>query len=261
MLMPSARMPTFAKDAKVGQPLCKFKAGLAVGARGVRASEVVAQAEFGASVAEQVGAVAVTVVGEQAANGNAVLGIEGQGGAQESDGGVGFLVGQHAGEGEAGMVVDGDVQGLPAGELRAAAASSVAAQGDAQVAGHGFDVEVEQVPWGRMFVAHQGRSRVQVAPAVEMSALENAADGGGAEAGGLGDLVGGAQLAPQGYDLGDQLRRGCARAVPRTGGTIPQAGQPQGAVAGPPLGGGFSADVERGCSRVQRQPLDHDFLG
>src|SRR4030088_2601668 len=93
------------------------------------------------------------------------------------------------------------------------------------------------------------RSRVQVAPAVEMSPLQNAADGGGAEAGGLADLIGGAQLAPQGNDLGDQLRRGSARAVQRTGGTIPQAGHPQGAVAGPPLGGGFSADVERGCSR------------
>jgi len=129
------------------------------------------------------------------------------------------------------------------------------------IAGHTLDVEVQQIARGRMLVAHDGRSRVQVAPAVEMSLLQNAADGGRAEAGGLGDLIGGAQLAPQGNDLGDQLRRGSARAVQRTGGAIPQAGHPQGAVAGPPLGGGFSADVERGCSRVQRQPIDHDFFG
>jgi hypothetical protein len=42
------------------------------------------------------------------------LGVEGDGGAQEGDGGLGLLVGQHAGEGEAGVIVDGDVQGLPA---------------------------------------------------------------------------------------------------------------------------------------------------
>jgi hypothetical protein len=36
-----------------------------------------------------------------------------------------------------------------------------------------------------------------------MSPPENAADGGGAEAGGLGDLIGGAQLATQGDDLSD----------------------------------------------------------
>jgi len=152
---------------------------------------VVAQAEFGESVAEEVGAVAVTVVGEQAANGDAVLGIESDGGAQEGDGGVGFLVGEHAGEGEAGVIVNGDVEGLPAGELRTAAAASIAAQRDALIAGEGFDVEVEQVSRGGMFVAHPGRSRVQMAPAVEMSALQNAADGGGTEMGGLGDLVSG----------------------------------------------------------------------
>jgi hypothetical protein len=55
----------------------------------------------------------------------------------------------------------------------------------------------------------------------------------------LGDLVRGAQLAAQGNDLGDQLRRGSARAVARPGGTIAQAGQPQGAVAAPHLAAVF----------------------
>jgi Transposase len=225
---------------------------LAVGAGSVRAGEAVLDAELETSGAEVAGAIAGAVVGEQAANGDAMLGIEGNGGVQEGDGGFALLVGQHAGEGEAGVIVDGDVQSLPAGELGAAAAAAIATNGNLLIAGHALDVEMEQIAGSGMLVAHDGRSRMQVAPAVEMSPLQNAADGGGAEAGGLGDLIGGAQLAAQGNDLGDQLRRGLARAVQRTGGTIPQAGQPQGAVAGPPLGGGFSADVERGCSRVQR---------
>src|SRR5580693_9065211 len=75
--------------------------GLAVGARSVRAGEAVLDAELEAGGAERMGAVAGAVVGEQAANGDAVLGIEGDGGAQESDGRFALLVGQHAGEGEA----------------------------------------------------------------------------------------------------------------------------------------------------------------
>jgi hypothetical protein len=153
------------------------------------------------------------------------------------------------------------VRGVPASELRATATAAVAADGNALIAGHGFDVEMEKIAGSGVFITyHQGRG-MQVTPAVEMSALQDAADRGGTEMGGLRDGIGRTQLATQSNDLSDQLRRGSARAVPWTGGTIPQAGQPQAAVAGPPLGGSFSADVERGCSRVQRQPLDHDFLG
>ena len=91
--------------------------GFAVGARSVGTSKAMADAEFLTGGAKAMGAVAMSVVGEQAANGDAVLGIESNSGTQELDGGESGLVGQHAGEGEAGVVVDGDVQGLPAGEL------------------------------------------------------------------------------------------------------------------------------------------------
>jgi hypothetical protein len=64
-------------------------------------------------------------------------------------------------------------------------------------------------------MTHDGRGGMEMTPAVEMSPAEDAADGGGAELGGLGDLIGGAKLAAQSDDLSDQLRGGCARAVPR----------------------------------------------
>ncbi len=57
------------------------------------------------------------------------------GGAQKGDGGLGLLVGQHAGEGEVGVIVDGDVQSLRAGERRAAAPPTVAPNGDLRIAG------------------------------------------------------------------------------------------------------------------------------
>src|ERR1700676_3540947 len=75
---------------------------LAVGARSVGTGEAVLNAELEAGGAELSGAIAGAVVGEQAANGDAVLGVKGDGGVQEGDGGFALLVGQHAGEGEAG---------------------------------------------------------------------------------------------------------------------------------------------------------------
>jgi hypothetical protein len=187
--------------------------GLAVGAGSVGTGEAVLDAELEAGGAELSGAIAGAVVGEQAADGDAVLGVEGDGGVQEGDGGLALLVGQHAGEGEAGVIVDGDVQSLPAGELRASAATAIATNGDLLIAGHALDVEMKQIAGRGMFIAHNGRSGMEMAPAVEMSAPEDAADRGGAEMGGLGDLIGGTQLATQCDDLSDQLRRGSARAM------------------------------------------------
>jgi hypothetical protein len=46
-----------------------------------------------------------------------------------------------------------------------------------------------------MFITHDGRGRMEMAPTVEMSPLENAADGGGAEMSGLGDVIGGPEFA------------------------------------------------------------------
>jgi hypothetical protein len=53
------------------------------------------------------------------------------------------------------VIVDGDVQSLPARELRAAAATTVATNGNL-IAGHALDVEMEQVAGSGMFIAHTG---------------------------------------------------------------------------------------------------------
>jgi hypothetical protein len=71
--------------------------GFAVGAGSIRPSKAMRNAECGAGVAELVGAVAASVVGEQGANGDAVLGVKSNGVAQEGEGGFGFLVRQQLG--------------------------------------------------------------------------------------------------------------------------------------------------------------------
>ena len=54
--------------------------GFAIGARSVRTSEAVLDSELEAGGAELAGAIAGAVVGEQAADGNAVLSVKGDGG-------------------------------------------------------------------------------------------------------------------------------------------------------------------------------------
>ena len=98
--------------------------GFAVGARGVGTSEVVAQTQFNHGSVESVGAITVTVIGEQAADGNA------QGwrnkrlrSAQEGDGGSGREVGQDLGESDTGVVIDSDMNVFPSAVVLASAAS------------------------------------------------------------------------------------------------------------------------------------------
>jgi hypothetical protein len=58
--------------------------GLAVGARGIGTGEAVLDAELEAGGAEVAGAIARAVVGEQAVDGDAVLGIEGDSGCTKA---------------------------------------------------------------------------------------------------------------------------------------------------------------------------------
>src|SRR5437870_3278461 len=222
MLIALLRVEVMANVGALAQSGLDEAFRLAVGAGSVRTGEAVLDAELEAGGVEVPGAIAGAIVGEQAADGNAVLGVEGDGGAQEGDGGLGLLVGQHAGEGEAGVIVDGDVQSLPAGELRAAATTAIATNGDLLIASQALDVEMEQIAESGILVAQEGGRGMQMTPAVQLSALQDATDGGRAEAGGLRDVISGAQLATQADALSDQLRRSSTRATQGPRGMIPQ---------------------------------------
>ncbi len=73
--------------------------GLAVGARSVRPSETVTNVESQAVAAELMRAIATSVVGEQPANANAMLGKKDQSVLEKSDGGGSLLIGQELREG------------------------------------------------------------------------------------------------------------------------------------------------------------------
>ena len=84
-----------------------------------------ADAELVAGDAVQVGAVGGAVVGHDPLDGDVVAGVEGDGSFEELDGGGGFLVAVDFDVGQAGGVVDADVDELPAGVADAPAVGGV----------------------------------------------------------------------------------------------------------------------------------------
>ena len=170
-------------------------------------------------MAKLVRAVAAAVVGEQGAHHDAVTREELEGLVEEGDGGGGLLVGQHLGEGEAGVIVDSDVQGLKAGMLMLAATPAIGAQKDLLITGQALDIEVQQIAGMRVLIANHGRCGMKIAPAAEAGALENAADRGRAESGAASDLIAWGVLAAELDDLVDQRlgqSRGAAKGRERS---------------------------------------------
>ena len=109
-------------------------------------------AELLAEAAKVAEAIAGAVVGEHMGDGDAETGVIIDGSLQESGGRRGFLIGQDLGEGDAGVVVDGDVHILPAGAMNATAAVAGDAATDGLEATDLLDIEVEQIAGGGMFV-------------------------------------------------------------------------------------------------------------
>ncbi len=101
--------------------------GFAIGARRIGSGAAMLESHLQASAAKLTRAITAAVVGEQGAHADAVAGEELDRRVEESDGSCGFLIGQHLGEGQAGVVVDGNVQGQETGMLALAAQAAIAA--------------------------------------------------------------------------------------------------------------------------------------
>src|SRR5436190_23185869 len=95
--------------------------GLTVSLWPVSSGEAVLQAEATAGIGEDFGPERRTVVGEEVANPHAQRLEIGDGVAQELGGAVFALIGIHVGESDAGMIIDGHEQKLPASPLHGVA--------------------------------------------------------------------------------------------------------------------------------------------
>src|SRR5215469_1540256 len=100
-----------------------------------------------------------------------------------------------------------------------------------------------------------------MADAIELEAAQNAANGSRAALHVGGDTAAGPALSPKLFHLLHQVSRCRLAQAMGTRTAVPQPRWSLGAIAPHPFGSCFGADAERGCSRVQRQLLDHNFCG
>ena len=211
--------------------------GLAIGLWSVGLGEAMFEAEGGDGVTHGVSAVAGAVVGVNALGFDAVLLEESQGGVEEGDGALCGFIREELGEGQAGVVIDGDVEELPAG---AADVIALPVAGDAMAgacdARELLDVEVEKFARVRAFVAHDRRRRGELREAEAMAAQE-AGDAGLGKLGRTGDLEARQPPAPQGEHTRDPERVGGSGGTCGARGAILKSREPLGAEAGEPFVG------------------------
>ncbi len=122
------------------------------------------------------------------------------------------FVREQTSEGEAGVVVDGDVETFEAGAWVAEGAITGGADAWASEAAELLDVEVEEVAWGLAFVAQRRRfGRFERREAIEVMTAQDAGKSGLGDGENHPDLSVRAALAAQSEDLGFELGAGLAR--------------------------------------------------
>jgi len=173
--------------------------GFPVGARCVRARKVMAKAELQTSLAESARAVAVAVIGEQPADANAQSGVIGHGSVKKSNCRSSGEIGQDLGEGDTGVIVNGDVEILPP-TMMFSASAAIGSNDHIRKTAQMLDIEMEQIAGSGVLVANHGHGGLQVADAIQTPSAKDAADSGTTQAGGLSDVQAGEALPAKLFD-------------------------------------------------------------
>ena len=165
----------------------------------------------------------------------------------------GAFVREETSEGEAGVVVDGNVEAFDAGAWVAEGAIPGGTDAWAMEATELLDVEVEEFARGGAFVAQRRRfGRIERREAIEVMTAQDAGESGLGDWEDHHDLSVGASLAAQSEDLGFELGRGLARLMMRHRRTIGQAsGKAAFFGASQPAADGLFADAESDSSGAQ----------
>lgn len=100
---------------------------------------------------------------------------------EKSGRGRGFLVRQDLGEGDAGVVIDRDMNVFPTGTMDAAATRAGDTTADSVEASDFLDVEMEQIAWEGMLITQDRRRRFQITDTTEVEPAQNTAHGGATE--------------------------------------------------------------------------------
>lgn len=189
--------------------------GFAVGLRAVWFSEAMLNAELSAGGGEVLGAVSGAAIGEEALDCDVVEGVEVDGLLEGIEDALDLLVWEEAGEGQTGMVIDGDVKAFDAGTRVANGPIAGGTNAWATEAAQLLDVEVEELAWVSALVTEHRRWRLKSGETVEAVAPQDPRDGGLGDSDHGEDLGVGAALATQGNDVRLQFGFGSARLTMR----------------------------------------------
>jgi hypothetical protein len=226
---------------------------LAVCLRAIGFSEEMGEAEFMAGSGEELGAIGWAAIGEELLDGEAVSGVEAEGQVQSLEDALGAFVREETGEGEAGVIIDGDVETFDAGAWIAEGAVTGGAHARAIKAAELLDIEVEKFAGRGAFVAPRRRfGRIQSGEPIEVMTAQDAGESGLGDRENHHNLSVGASLAAQSEDLGFELRSGLAGLTMRHRRTIDQAsGKAALFGASQPATDGLFADAEGDGSGTQ----------
>jgi hypothetical protein len=130
--------------------------GFAVGLRSVGLGEEMLEAESPAGGGEGFGTIGGAAIGQELLDFDPVGGVEGEGLLQSGEDALSSFVGEQASEGDAGVVVDGDVQAFEAGAGVALRAVTGGADSGAREAAELLDIEVEERAGAVAFVTPGG---------------------------------------------------------------------------------------------------------
>jgi len=166
---------------------------------------------------------------------------------EETDGALLLLVGHERGVGEAGGVIDGDVEELPAGAALAALACAIAADAvaDAIDAAEFLGVDMDQFAGPFPLVAVDLAGRVEGSELAEAEPAQRGPDGGDGPPELAGDGRAGEALAAQCRDLRLGRCGQSRRAAMRSGGAVAKARLALGGEAMAPFAHGPGRDAHR----------------
>jgi hypothetical protein len=234
--------------------------GFAIGLGSIGLGEEMADLAKTQSGSEEVRAISRTVVGHEALNLDAQRGEVSQSVAQEGDGAGSAFIGKDLSEGNAGGIVDGDMDVFPAGTAGLVGRVTGKAMAGALDATEFFDIEVEKFAGMLALVANDRRSRVESREAGETVSGQDARDGGLGQSGEACDLEAREAQTTQRENDGDLGGRRAFGAREWNTTAIGQALRALGSKTCQPLSRGASADRESGRSLLDGETFLEDRL-
>ena len=147
--------------------------GFAVGLRAIRPGEEMSEVEGVAGAGEVFGAIGGSAIGEQRADFDAVSGVELEGLLESEHDALDALIWEQAGEGQAGVIIDGDVEEFEACAAIADGTIAGGADSGTAKAAESLDVEMKQVAWPSAFVTANRRLGIEGGEAVETVAAQD----------------------------------------------------------------------------------------